>query len=342
MRIGIVNDVPLVSEGLRRVLMRHTEFDVAWLACDGQEAVDKSGMDLPDVILMDLIMPVMDGVEATRQIMQNNPCPILIVTASVDENIAMVFDAMSHGALDVVTTPLACTGDPDLGTDEFLTKIKLVHAAAMATTTQLTSKRAQSASMDACMEATGLVAIGASSGGPQAILNVLNRMSRNLPVAIVVVQHMDEKFVPSFIEWLRQQLGRPVQRAVEGSKLCQGRIYVAVTSDHLVLNQDRHLAYTTLPLDYPYRPSVDIWLNSVVENWKRPACGVLLTGMGSDGATGLRNMRENGYYTITQDRQTSTVYGMPGAARALDAAIEELPLEQIGPAVERYMAARVR
>ena len=342
MRVAIVNDVPLVAEGLRRILIRQDDIDIIWIASDGQEAVDKAAQDLPDVLLMDLVMPVMDGVEATRLIMERNPCPILVVTASVDEHISQVFQAMSYGALDAVTTPVVNTGDPDAGADDLILKIKLVQAAAEATTLQLAAKRSQNTTLDSCVEAMGLVAIGASSGGPQAITRVLSQMSADLPVAVVVIQHVDEKFAPRFVDWLKGHLGRPVMRAIEGGKLCQGCIYVAVTSDHLILNADRRLVYTTIPEDYPYRPSVDVFFNSVVENWHLPASGVLLTGMGADGAMGLRRMRENGFYTVSQDCESSAVYGMPKAAHDLRAAMDELPLDKIGAAIERYMLTRVR
>lgn len=343
MRIAIVNDVPLVSEGLRRILAQEESFSLAWMAENGQVAYEKALQDKPDLILMDLMMPVLDGVEATRRIMQDAPCPILVVTASVDEHIAAVFQAMSYGALDAISTPVVTTGNPEFGSEELVRKIIQVDKASKLSAIQLAAQSVRKKDIDSDRRiATGLVVIGASSGGPAAIEKVLKNIPCNIPAAVVVVQHVDEKFAPRFVDWLNGRIDLPVKQAEEGDRLIAGQVYVAVTRDHLVLDEHQRLNYTRIPEKIPYRPSVDVFFNSMVDHWRMPACGVLLTGMGNDGATGLRNMRENGFYTIAQDEKSSAVYGMPRAARELHAAIDVLGDDHIGEAIRIYCDSRMR
>jgi chemotaxis response regulator CheB len=179
---------------------------------------------------------------------------------------------------------------------------------------------------DAC---ENLVVIGASSGGPSAIAEVLSRMPPDFPSAILVAQHLDKHFSSGLAEWLGHKSRLPVQLACEGDLPIRGKVLVAGTNDHLHFVSSRALGYTSEPTSNPYRPSVDVLFHSVVRHWKGKAVGVLLTGMGSDGACGLKAMREAGFLTIAQNEATSAVYGMPKAAAQLEAASIILPLSLI-------------
>lgn len=322
MKIGIVNDLSIATEALRRVLARRPDHRVAWAAASGEEAVANCARDTPDLVLMDLIMPGMNGVEATRRIMAASPCPILVVTVSVGGNAAMVFEAMGHGALDATDMP-SLGSDDDSGADKLLAKIDLIGRLSAAPPRTPSARAAGNGS------ARKLLAIGASAGGPSAVARVLEGLPPAFSGAVAVIQHIDEKFAPGMAEWLTRYSRLPVRIAAAGDSLQSGQVLLAATNDHLLLRADGRLDYAREPAQLPYRPSVDVFYQSVAAHWRGPIVGVLLTGMGRDGAAGLRLLREQGHHTIAQDQASSAVYGMPKAAAELDAAVEILPLDRI-------------
>lgn len=175
-----------------------------------------------------------------------------------------------------------------------------------------------------------LVVIGASAGGPAALAVILSALPAEFPASVIVVQHLDEQFAAGLAQWLQTHSPMPVRLARDGCSLIGGTVLVAATNHHLILTSTSKLRYDPEPVDVVYRPSVDVFFESVVRHWPGRAVGVLLTGMGRDGAKGLKALRDAGYHTIAQDEASSAVYGMPKAAAALQAATEILPLTQIG------------
>jgi len=331
MRIAIVNDLSIAVEAIRRVLVP-AGHEVAWVARTGAEAVEKCAGDKPDLILMDLIMPGMDGTEATRRIMATTPCPILVVTAVVDGHAERVFEALGAGALDAVKTPVL--GAPaSKGPTLLLEKIDMLGR--RIEDPNRTQKLPSLAGSTSAVLRNPLVAIGASAGGPVALMEVLSSLPEDFPAAIVIIQHLDVQFTQGLVDWLNLHSRLPVRLACEGDKPATGTVLMASTVDHLAFLNADTLGYTPDPVAAIYRPSVDVFFQSVAKHWRGKVVGVLLTGMGRDGAKGLKALREGGHHTITQDRATSTVYGMPKAAVALDAAVEILPLNQIGPALQK-------
>jgi two-component system, chemotaxis family, response regulator WspF len=178
-----------------------------------------------------------------------------------------------------------------------------------------------------------LVAIGASAGGPGAIATILRELPADFPAAIIIVQHIDADMAIGMANWLSTQTPLPVRAAQEGDRPSLGTALVAATEDHLILKGPERVGYTCEPVDYAYRPSVDAFFESVHRHWQGNAVGVLLSGMGGDGAKGLKALRDQGRYTIAQDQQTSAVYGMPKAAARLEAAVDILPVERIATAL---------
>ncbi len=322
MRIAIVNDTPLVAEVMRRAVSSAGRYQIAWMAMDGDEAVRRCKEDRPDIILMDLIMPKMDGVEATRQIMANSPCAILVVTEVMESKCGKVFDAMSAGALDVVRAPAAIAKDKADGVAGFLFKIDSVAR----TLGLMPAPPPISVSTNV---AECLVAIGSSAGGPAALTMLLRELPADFPAAIVIVQHVDAHFAPGLAKWLSESCRLPVRAAVIGDSPTEGSVLVASSNDHLVFESPTRLGYSSHPADYSYRPSINAFFESAARRWRKPIIGVLLTGMGSDGASGLKLLRDLGHHTIAQDRASSAVYGMPKAAAEMRAATEILPLEKI-------------
>ena len=329
MRIGIVNDLQMAVEIMRRAIALEPGLEIAWVASDGEQAVALCARDRPDVVLMDLIMPVMDGVEATRRIMAESPCAIVVVTADVARHTARVFDAMGHGALDAVDTPVVGDADMRTAAAPLLRKIRNIgwligrygNRPALSPVDTLTPRPTSQR----------LLVIGASAGGPATLAQLLRDLPLDFPAGIVLVQHVDASFAAGMADWLNDQVLLPVRLVREGERPLPGQILLAGTDDHLHLLADGTLRYTEEPKESLYRPSIDVFFHSVAQHWRGTAVGVLLTGMGQDGARGLKAMRERGCLTIAQDQATSAVYGMPKAAAALEAAVEIRPLDQIAP-----------
>jgi two-component system response regulator WspF len=342
MRIGIANDVALAREALRRVVLSSPVNEVAWVAKDGAEAVAMARADAPDLILMDLFMPGTDGVEATRRIMGESPCAILVVTATIAGHLSKVYQAMGYGALDAIDTPTLGPRGDITGAALLLHKIeiieKLLHKPgekAIERLPRAESSASQSYQFEKMLDP--IVAVGASTGGPQALAEVLSRLPTTLPASIVIIQHVDAAFAPGLGLWLSEQSGRLVQLAVEGHQPAVGEVLLSGTDDHLVLGEDRRLHYSVEPRENSYRPSVDVFFNSAARNWPRPGVAVLLTGMLRDGAEGLLNLRRLGWRTIAQDESSSIVWGMPRAAVEIGAAEEVVSLPQIAQTITRLI-----
>jgi two-component system response regulator WspF len=328
MKIAIVNDMPLAVEALRRALAFEPAHEVVWVAGNGAEAVLKCAQLTPDLILMDLIMPVMDGVEATRRIMAETPCAIVIVTVDRQQNVHRVFEAMGHGALDVVDTPAIGAGNAQEAAAPLLRKIMNI---GWLIGDKGNRPRTAPGPVRSAGSRQALVAIGSSAGGPAALEVLLKGLPRDFSPAIVLVQHVDQVFAAGMAEWLGSVSGLNVRLAEEGEQPQSGTVLLAGTNHHLRLLKNGTLAYTPEPVNEIYRPSIDVFFESVARYWNGDAVGVLLTGMGRDGAQGLKLLRQQGYLTIAQDQNSSAVYGMPKAAAAIDAAMEIRALDKIAP-----------
>lgn len=342
MRIAIVNDLPMTVEALRRVLMTQSEHEIAWVARDGEEAVTRCKRDRPDLILMDLIMPRMDGVEATRRIMANTPCPIVIVTANVHDSTAKVFEAMGAGALDVVNTPMPGGLGSSSGTKHFLAKVETIRRLVSPTPWKKSGNRKDDDTTRLLAKQEMVVCIGSSAGGPAALAKVLAALPSDFPAAVVIVQHVDAQFAAGLANWLASHATLPVRLVEEGDRPRPGTVLLAGRDHHLVFASPHRLGYTRADKESAYRPSVDVLFKSAVEHCLGTAVGVLLTGMGRDGAEGLLAMRRRGFLTIAQDESTSAVFGMPKAAIELKAAAEILALDKIAPRLVNTFAQKTK
>lgn len=335
-RVGICNDVVMAAEVLRRVVNSMPGFEVSWVAYDGAEAVHKASQVTPDIILMDLIMPGMSGAEACYHIMKDSPCAILIVTASVSGNISQVFEAMGYGALDVTRMPSIGSMSTPEGAKELIHKMEMIRRLIGKEPTDQFQFRQEiegTASKRVVEGAPVLVVLGASTGGPLALSRILSDLPADTPAAFVIIQHVDGPFAANLARWLGDQCTLPVKVAIEGESIQSGTIYIAGTDDHLVLDRGLKLHYTSNPQNAPYRPSVDVFLHSLAEYWPHQGVAALLTGMGRDGATGLRALRNKGWHTIAEHKDTCVVFGMPKAAIELGGTSEVLPIQDIGEAI---------
>jgi two-component system response regulator WspF len=335
-RIAVVNDLRLAREVLQRVVASDPQDAVAWTASEGEEAVARCREDRPDLVLMDLVMPGVDGVEATRRIMRETPCPILVVTATVEGYASKVFHALGAGAVDAVKCPTLGPDGRVQGAEPLLRKIRALRI--LAQPAPPASRAAERVDAARPAPRSGdhppLVLLGASTGGPQAVVEVFRGLSPGFLPAVLLVQHIDVEFAAGFVAWLAAETQRDVEAAAAGAAPSEGRVLVATSSDHLVMRADGTLGYEAEPRDLPYRPSVDVLFESVARAWPAPGVAAVLTGMGRDGARGLRALRQAGWATLAQDAATCVVWGMPRACQEEGAAQALVPLHALGARIE--------
>lgn len=340
MKVAIISDSVSVIERLCRALQSGNKHEFLWVALSGAEALERCATSKPDVILLDISVQQMSGVRVTEEIMQTQPCPILVVSENVLDHAGLTFEAMGAGALDAVDVPHDLREGSKNGLSEFLQKLSTIEKLAryarvgLGLTDPVNSAQSTNSNLP-------VVVLGASSGGPQALAEIVSRFPVTFPAAIVVVQHVDGRFARELATWLAGKTPLMVRTAAVGDIPTAGRVLIAETNDHLVIDAKGQLSYQSYPEENIYRPSVDVFFESVAEHWRGDVAGVLLTGMGDDGARGLLTLRARGHLTIAQDEATSAVYGMPKAARALRAAVKILPLWSIGAELLHWSQHRV-
>lgn len=341
MKVAIISDSVSVVENLCRALQGGSKHEFLWVALSATEALERYTTSKPDVLLLDIMVQQGSGVRITEKIMQVQPCPILIVSENVLEQAGLVFEAMGAGALDAVDVPSDQGNGSKIGLNQFLQKLDMID--------KLTRyARVGLGLLDTVITPVStnpnlpIVVIGASSGGPQALAEIMGRLPATFSAAFVVVQHVDGRFARELATWLAGRTPLMVRTASVGDVPVAGHVLIAETNDHLIMDAKGQLSYQSYPEENVYRPSVDVFFESVAEHWRGDVAGVLLTGMGDDGARGLFTLRSHGHLTIAQDEATSAVYGMPKAARALRAAVKVLPLWGISAELMHWSQHRVK
>jgi two-component system, chemotaxis family, response regulator WspF len=335
LQIAMVHHDLMARNILRKVIAAAPDYVLAWEAAGGREVIERCRTSRPDLLLVDLSLPDMDGAKVVCEIMKNIPCAILLLADRPENQAGKVFEAMGCGALDAVKTPCAHENGLLTGDGHLLKKIAIL--------SKILHKRDHPAHPAAKGnhfpgQKTKLVAFGSSTGGPKALATIFSALPPDIPAALVVVQHVDIQFASGLSDWLNSQTRIPVRLAEEGMKPLPGVILLAGTNDHLVLGEDLTFHYSIHPRDYPYRPSVNVFLDSVNQHWPSKDLAVLLTGMGRDGGAGMAAVKKSGWHTITQDEKTSIVYGMPAAAVEMGGSSESLPLEEIAGAILKKLA----
>ncbi|MAU13242.1 MAG: chemotaxis response regulator protein-glutamate methylesterase [Anaerolineaceae bacterium] len=331
-RVLVAEDSPIQRQYLTSLINEVPDLTVVGHAADGAQAIEMTKTLQPDVISMDIKMPNTDGLEATRYIMSQLPTPVVIVSSLLEDDVELALKALDSGALAVLSKPVSRNHtDFNKRQCELLTtlramaKVKVVARRSKFSTQTLSTTKTQRATPE-------VLAIGASTGGPRALHRVLTGLPSSLSVPIVIVQHMPPEFIPGLARWLNHVTPLDVKVAESGKVLKPGQVVIAPGDQHLLVEKhDLDLVARLSSADYgqDYKPSVDVLLKSVASACGAAAIGLIMTGMGDDGALGLLAMKEKGAYTFTQDEHSSTVYGMPSAAIKCNAVEKSVSLSDL-------------
>jgi len=392
-RVLIADDSPVVREVLRDMIAAEKDLEVAGEAVNGRQAVELAAAVKPDIITMDVMMPVMNGLEAVEEIMAFNPTPILVFSSAVsDKEMDVAFQAIARGALDVMEKPKAVSGQPfDEIRLELLAKLRLLSRIHVIPHLRARRKRRQQEKSAANGEnhqlsgpetpAPGLplrpaaappaaaplveilerapleptphepvplprgavhrrlVAVGASTGGPKALVQIFRSLPAQLPVPVLAVQHIAHSFAPGLVAWINRESPMSVELAQDRERPQPGTLYISPTGIHMILEKGLIRLSDSPPVN-SCKPSVDELFFSVAKEMGELAVGALLTGMGRDGAEGLYAMKKKGALTLVQDERTSVIFGMPRAAIELGAEDEVIPLPEMARAIVRSLAAK--
>jgi len=343
-RVLIVDDVKSARDLLEEILTTDPRFQVVGLVGDGLEAVAAVLKIRPDLVTMDIRLPGIDGFEAVERILAVFPVPIVMITASMGKQEEKLFRAITAGALDVLDKQelYLWRTRPEIR-NSFLKRLRTLASTKVERVTGiipaeppplLTLRRPQRRTAESPL----VVAIAASTGGPTALVRVLKRISPQVSASFLVVQHMSSGFLEGLVRWLDKEVELEVKEAQEGDTLEAGVVLVAPGDHHMMVTEkDTVRLDKSLPIN-GHRPSAEVLFDSVASNYGKRGAGVILTGMGSDGAEGLKSLRLCGGHTMAQDEQTSIIFGMPRAAIELDAAEVVLPLDDIGPQIMRWIS----
>ncbi|MBP7738339.1 MAG: chemotaxis-specific protein-glutamate methyltransferase CheB [Spirochaetes bacterium] len=323
MKIMIVDDSVLLRGIIKQILLENSDVETVIEATNGKIAIEKNMIETPDLIIMDINMPVMDGISATREIMQQRPVPVMIFSSKVDA--ANSFTALKYGAVDVMSKP----NIEQLNNPEFYKRF-IEKLYTLATALQKMPRDTDSKKEDdmAVMKGYDMIVMGASTGGPMAIASIIRRLPAGFPRGIVIVQHLETGFEQSFAQWLNLETPLTVRLAVNDDYPAAGEVLIAPALRHLVF-KGRRLFLDDGPKVQNQKPSADILFTSAAVQFKERLIGVLLTGMGRDGAQGCVDIKRNGGITLVQDADTSTIFGMPKCAIQLGGASRVLPLDKI-------------
>lgn len=339
-KVLIVDDSRVMRSSISRILSKDPAIEVVGTAQDGREAVEKAESLKPDVITMDVEMPVMNGIDALKRIMEKDPVPVIMMSSLTKEGAEITMEALQLGACDFVTKDFANFGTLASRETEIITKVKnvaknkvrfLLH--------KLDISRKPLVVNPERKVRHEILAVGASTGGPPALQYILARLPKTFPVPVVIAQHMPKIFTQSFSQRLNAISQLHVKEAEDGETLRSGVVYIAPGDRHMSLKRKINTVSIQFndTVQYIYRPSVDLLMGSTAAAYNRQSFGVILTGMGNDGLVGMKEMKVKGGYIIAQDEETCVVYGMPRAVVTANLADAVLPIDKISEEIMRML-----
>ena len=340
-KVLIVDDSIVESELLSYILMSDPEISITGTVSSGEAAISMIKRNRPDVITMDINMPGINGFETTRKIMESTPVPIIIVSSSYTKNdLNLSFKAMEAGALAIIEKPAGLKNSHyEKMKLEFLSTVKQMSEIKVVLRKKLTRDKIEKKEYGSYKINTNIdiIAVGASTGGPQALQKFLIEISTDVKTPILIVQHISSGFAAGFAEWLSSTCSMKVKIPSDGEKIQTGKVYVAPDNFHMGVDGTGCIYLSDVPPIKNLKPAVSFLFRSVAESYGPNSIGVLLTGMGRDGAEELKLMRDNGAMTFAQDEESSIVFGMPGEAVKLGGAVLVLPPDEIAVKIKEIL-----
>ncbi len=340
-RIVIADDSMFMRTVIRKILENDPEIRVVGAARNGKEAVRLVKELKPDLVTLDIEMPVMDGMTALRTIMKESPCPVMMISSLTVEGSRATLEALDLGAVDFIPkVGNDLSGQGSLLRRSLLEKVKACAGSSVKSSRKAVVRR-PGGNLPTVLPPHGspveIVAIGASTGGPKALQDVIPYLPATFPAVVLVAQHMPEGFTRTFAERLNSISHIPVHEAKEGDLLRPGRVLIAPGGRHLSVKRGKgtfpvvHISRE--PVDAPYRPSVDVMMRSVSEVYQERALAVMMTGMGHDGRDGMQKIKQRKGRTLAQDRKSCVVFGMPGAVMEVGIVDQVVPLSHLAQTI---------
>ena len=339
-KVLVVDDSSFMRKSLTHILEADKKIKVIDTATDGEDALRKVKQHSPDVVLLDIEMPVMDGLATLAHIMAEHPTPVLMLSALSKRNAEIAIKSLEYGAVDFIPKPSGVISyDIEKLSSEIISKVKLaadVNVRKLALHLPDVSYKHPQPKL---LTRKDIVVIGASTGGPKAIFSILSDLPRDIPVAILIVQHMGPEFIPSFVNRLQWGCSLQISTARKGQVISPGQVLVAPGGYHTMITQngDSRKIRLSRAMSNTAIPSIDHAMESAARAYGHNILGVLLTGLGSDGAKGLEAIKDAGGNTIAEDQSTCVVSGMPKAATELGCVDEIVPLPQMAQTILRMI-----
>ncbi|MDF2577974.1 MAG: response regulator receiver modulated CheB methylesterase [Chlamydiales bacterium] len=326
MRVLIADDSAVMRMILSQVIQQQEGLELVGEAKNGQEAYDFNVRYRPDLIIMDINMPVLGGLEATQKIMNHQPVPILIFSNAVDSHTSFI--AIKNGAVDIIKKPnIDQLNNPDF-IKSFCEKLLSLRSFKSLSSTKNLAPTSPSLYQESKQAHYEMLVIGASTGGPVAVNTLLSGLPKDFPLPIAIVQHLEVGFDQGYVEWLDSDTKLNVRLAKDGDSPQPGEVLVAPATHHIVF-QGRRLYLNDGPRVLNQKPAVDVLFETAAKTYKQHLVGVLLTGMGADGANGCVAIKQQSGYTVVQDKESSAIFGMPKCAIEKGGACTVLPLLEI-------------
>ncbi len=344
-KVLIVDDSSFMRQELTRLIADDPEIEVIGTAFDGAHALKKIASLKPDVVTLDIEMPQMDGLTALKHIMMTNPLPVVIISSLTQKGAETTIEAIQHGAVEVIPKPSGTISlDIKQQKEEIIAKIKAAYRVdcskirRVAPPPEVVKKPVTSTK-----ECTHIVGIGVSTGGPQTLMKIIPQLPAGLPAAVMVVQHMPPVFTKSFATRLNSVSNLTVKEAESTDRILEGHVYIAPGGYHMTASKNaKNIEIALEPSSTLHRPSVDVLFDSLVASSVKNLTGVILTGMGKDGAAGLKKMHDKGFQTIGESEKSAVVYGMPREAAHLGAVDFVLEREAIAEKIVDLVSSKSR
>jgi len=353
-RVLITEDSILFGKFMKEILESDPEIQVVGWAKNGKECIEQLKPLKPDVITMDIHMPVMGGLEATEYIMQNIPTSILIVSSLLKSEMGISFKALKMGAMDVIEkpkfikdTPLEKVGETLIERVKTIARVRPLKKHKRSRDVQQTDKNVGGKSpfpkpIHRDKNSDGILVIGASTGGPPVLQTILKNILPEYPFPIIITQHISNGFLKGFIEWLKIDCFFNIKSGKNNENLNKGTVYLAPDNYHIGITEDRQIFLSDTHPIGGHRPSIDFMMKSAASVYKNHCMGILLTGMGRDGAKGMMSIRNSGGYTISQDEESCAIFGMPKAAIDIGAATKVCSISNISYEINHWNSKQKR